>query len=43
VEGRRVLLIDDVFTTGATVNECAKTLLAAGATEVAVYTLARVE
>jgi ComF family protein len=43
VEGRRVLLIDDVFTTGATVNECAETLLAAGATEVAVYTLARVE
>jgi predicted amidophosphoribosyltransferase len=43
VEGRRLLLIDDVFTTGATVNECAKVLLAAGAAEVAVYTLARVE
>jgi ComF family protein len=43
VEGRRILLIDDVFTTGATANECAETLLAAGATEVAVYTLARVE
>ena len=43
VEGRRLLLIDDVFTTGATVNECAKALLAAGAAEVAVYTLARVE
>lgn len=43
VEGRRPLLIDDVFTTGATVNECAKALLAAGAAEVAVYTLARVE
>lgn len=43
VEGRRLLLIDDVLTTGATVNECAKTLLAAGAAEVAVYTLARVE
>ena len=43
VEGRRLLLIDDVFTTGATVNECAKTLLGAGAAEVAVYTLARVE
>ncbi len=43
VEGRRLLLVDDVFTTGATVNECAKALLAAGAAEVAVYTLARVE
>ena len=43
VESRRLLLIDDVFTTGATVNECAKALLAVGAAEVAVYTLARVE
>ncbi len=43
VEGRRLLLIDDVLTTGATVNECAKTLLAAGADEVTVYSLARVE
>ena len=43
VEGRRLLIIDDVFTTGATVNECAKALLAAGAADVAVYTLARVE
>ena len=43
VEGRRLLVIDDVFTTGATANECAKTLLATGAAEVAVYTLARVK
>jgi ComF family protein len=43
VEGRSLLIIDDVLTTGATVNECAKTLLAAGAAEVAVYTLARVD
>jgi ComF family protein len=41
VEGRRLLVIDDVFTTGATVNECARTLVAAGAADVAVYTLAR--
>jgi ComF family protein len=39
--GKRVLLIDDVFTTGTTVNECAKALRRAKATEVYVCTLAR--
>lgn len=43
VKDRKLLLIDDVFTTGATASECARTLLAAGAAEVGVYTLARVE
>lgn len=38
---RRVLLVDDVFTTGTTVNQCAKTLLKAGASAVHVLTLAR--
>jgi ComF family protein len=41
VAGKRVLLIDDVFTTGATVNECAKTLRKAGSGDVFVLTLAR--
>jgi predicted amidophosphoribosyltransferase len=41
IAGLRVLLIDDVYTTGATVNECAKILKKAGAKEVHVMTLAR--
>lgn len=41
IEGKRLLLIDDVFTTGTTVNECAKTLRKAGAADVYVCTLAR--
>lgn len=40
--GRRVLLIDDVFTTGSTAAACARTLLRAGAAAVDVLTLARV-
>lgn len=42
VAGRSVLLVDDVLTTGATVGECTRVLLSAGATAVDVLTLARV-
>jgi ComF family protein len=42
IAGRRVLLVDDVMTTGATADECARTLVRAGAASVDVFTLARV-
>ncbi len=42
VENKRVLLIDDVLTSGATLSACTRTLLAGGARSVDVLTLARV-
>ncbi len=41
LEGRKVLLIDDIYTSGATANECSRTLIRGGAGEVAILTLAR--
>ena len=43
IAGKRVLLIDDIVTTGSTLSECARTLLGAGASEVLCATLARTE
>ena len=43
VEGRRILLVDDVLTTGATAAACAQALLDAGAQSVFAVALATVE
>lgn len=41
IKGKRVLLIDDIMTTGSTLSECSKTLLKAGAKSVDTLTVAR--
>lgn len=41
LDGERIVLVDDVFTTGATTNDCARALRDAGAEEVSVWTVAR--
>lgn len=41
VEGKRILLIDDIITSGSTLSECARTLKTAGAKEVLCATIAR--
>ncbi|HKW29563.1 MAG TPA: ComF family protein [Verrucomicrobiae bacterium] len=41
LNGERVILVDDVFTTGATTSACAEALRAAGAGDVCVWTVAR--
>jgi len=43
IDGRRLLLVDDVLTTGATAGTCAAVLRRAGAREVSVLTLARAD
>lgn len=42
LQGKNILLIDDVMTTGSTVNECARVLLKNGCNSVSVFTLAKV-
>lgn len=41
LKNKKVLLIDDIFTTGSTVNECSKILKQAGAKEIGIFTLAK--
>ena len=43
IKGKRIVLIDDVQTTGSTLKECAKSLLKSGATSVDYLTLSRVD
>jgi predicted amidophosphoribosyltransferase len=42
LQNKKIVLIDDVFTTGATVNECSRVLKKHGAATVTVVTLAKV-
>jgi predicted amidophosphoribosyltransferase len=41
LNGERMILVDDIFTTGATTNACAQALQTAGAGDVCVWTVAR--
>jgi ComF family protein len=41
IDGRSILLVDDIFTSGATASHCAKALKKKGAANVKVFTLAR--
>ncbi len=43
IKNKKVCVVDDVYTTGATLNECARTLKQAGANQVKGLTMARVE
>ena len=41
IRGKKIILFDDVYTTGATINECKRVLNEAGAGEILILTLAK--
>lgn len=41
IKNKKILILDDIFTTGSTVNECSKVLKCAGAKEIGIITLAK--
>ena len=41
IKNKSILLIDDIYTTGATLNECCRTLNLAGAKKIDVFTVAK--
>ena len=41
IKNKNIILIDDIYTTGSTVNECSKVLKEAGANKIAVLTIAK--
>lgn len=41
IQNKKVLIIDDIFTTGSTVNECSKIIKQAGATNIGILTIAK--
>ena len=41
LENKKILLLDDIYTTGSTVNECSKTLKQAGTRKIGVLTIAK--
>ena len=41
IKNKKVLLIDDIYTTGSTVNECARVLKQANLEEIGIFTIAK--
>ncbi len=41
IEGKRIILLDDIYTTGSTAKECAKMLKQSGSKSVAILTIAK--
>ena len=41
IKAKNIILFDDIYTTGATCKECAKTIMNSGAKSVAVLTIAK--